>query len=71
VSHAGIERRILTKDAEIIKIDMESGNGADRDDAIKAPEGLPRKGLPRVGTVIEDAAPGNDWGRAKGIDSKG
>ena len=45
---------------------MESGNGADGHDAIKAPEGLPR-----VGMVVEDAALGNDRGRAEGIDTKG
>jgi hypothetical protein len=70
VSHAGIERRILTKDAEIIKIDMESGNGADGDDAIKTPEGLPREGLPRNAVVVEDATFYNDGGNAEGIDAK-
>ena len=60
MSHAGIVRRILTKEAEIIEIDMESGNGADRDDAIKTPEGFAREGLPRNAAVVEDAAFYND-----------
>jgi hypothetical protein len=71
VGHAGIVRRILTNEAEIVEIDVESGYGADRHDAIQAPEGLPREGLPRVGMVIEDAALWNHRGRAEGIDSKG
>src|SRR2546429_2264444 len=66
IGYAGIVRRLLTHDAEIVEIDMESGNGADGHDAIKAPEGLPR-----VGMVVEDAALGNDRGRAEGIDTKG
>src|SRR5882672_3035289 len=62
---AGIEYCVLTIEAEIIDVDMESRDGSDGHHAIKAPEGLSR-----IGMIIEGAAFGNDQARHKGVHSQ-
>src|SRR5215470_1883789 len=71
VSDTGVERRTLTNEAEIVDIDMESGDSADRHNGVHAPEDLPGKRLLRVAAVIENAALDDDRIRAEGIDPEG
>ena len=70
IGDAGIVRRLLANEAEIVQISMESRNGADGNDTIKTPEGFAGERFSPNAAVVEDATFCNDGGNAEGIDAK-
>ena len=55
IGDAGIVRRLLANEAEIVEISMESRYGADGNDTIKTPESFAGKRFSANAAVVEDA----------------